>query len=165
MKKLHFLIVIMFTAFLSSVFTLSAQSSVDFGYTKPSLSGKRIIAPNFQADKHFRNYFKRAINETWVEKEDGYRVRFYENDIRFMIDYNKKGEWISTIKSYDETLLSKEIANAVMTQFLGYSIVHVIEIHTKKVNLHLVKIENKYLLKTVRVINGEMDVLEEYRKG
>jgi hypothetical protein len=163
MKKLHRSIAILFTACFLHVFVL-AQPLRDLGYSKLSIAKSKITAPNFQADKHFRHTFKNATDEKWSKKRDGYRVSFFDNDVRVVVDYDKKGRWVSTVKNYDEALLSKEIADAVMTAFLGYSIVRVIEIQTKKALVHLVKIENKTLLKTVRVINGEMDVIEEYRK-
>jgi hypothetical protein len=120
---------------------------------------------NAKADKNFRKEFRNVSNATWMEKEDGYRVKFTDNDIRFMVDYDKKGNWLSTISNYSEDDLDPGIAVAVKTAFLGYAIVHVTEVRKGDVIAYLVKIDNQKLLKTVRVINGEMDVYEAYVKS
>src|SRR5687767_5117944 len=162
MKKSIVSVAIACIALFSTVSTVSAQSS-DIAFTSP-VAGKRIASPNHQADKNFRKSFKNVLVKSWGQKEDGYRVRFNDRNVQFMVDYDKKGRWTNTIKIYDENNLTKEIANMVQTTFLGYSIVQAMEIQTPKVTVYLVKIENKDSLKTIRVINGETDIFEEYRK-
>jgi hypothetical protein len=163
MKKSIVSAAIAFFALFSTVSTVSAQSS-DVAFSSP-VAGKRIASPNIQADKNFRKTYKNVLVKSWSRKEDGYRVRFNDRNIQYMVDYDKKGRWTNTIKIYDEKNLAKEIANMVQTTFLGYAIVQAMEIQTSKVTVYLVKIENKDFLKTIRVINGETDVFEEYRKN
>ena len=163
MKKSIVPAAIAFFVFFSAMSPLSAQTS-DMAFAKP-IAGKRIASPNDQAEKTFRKSFKNVLVKSWSQKEDGYRVRFSDNSIQYMVDYDRKGRWTNTIKIYDEKNLSKEVANAVQTSFLGYAIVHAMEIQTSKVTVYLVKIENKENLKTIRVINGETEVIEEYRKN
>jgi hypothetical protein len=142
----------------------NGQSATDVAYTNTPKSARHTAVLNVKADKNFRREFKNIDNASWNEKEDGYRVRFNDKSIRYMIDYDKKGNWVSTIKSYDETKLSTQIANSVKTAFLGYAIAWVIELRVGNVTAHLVKIEDKQSLKTVRVINDELDVIEDYAK-
>lgn len=142
----------------------TAQAVTDVAYTNTLKSAGHTTILNVRADKNFRREFKNIQNASWNEKEDGYRVRFTDNSIRYMVDYDKKGNWVSTIKSYDETKLSTQIANSVKTAFLGYAIAWVIELKVGDVTAHLVKIENKQSLKTVRVVKDDLDVIENYEK-
>ena len=118
-----------------------------------------------KAEKNFRREFKQAYNPRWIEKEDGYRAKFIDNDISYMVDYDKKGNWISTNSNYNEDNFDQHLANAVKTAFLGYAIVHVTEIRKGKSTVYLVKIDNQKLLKTIRVENGDMEVYESYIKS
>jgi hypothetical protein len=69
-------------------------------------------------------------------------------------------------KSISNLNYCKQEANrkAVKTAFLGFAIVWVIELKVGYVTAHLVKIESKQSLKTVRVIKYELDVIEDYAK-
>jgi hypothetical protein len=126
---------------------------------------KHVSALNDKAERNFKKTFKTAYNPSWVEKEDGFRAKFFDNDIKYMVDYDKKGNWVSTILNYDEPRLDSHVADAVKTAFLGYAIVHVTEIRKGKAVVYLVKIDNQKLLKTIRVENGEMNVYESYIKS
>lgn len=162
-KSILFITVALFISHLN-ILQLNAQPAGVVTYSKPLKLSKQAAALNARANKHFSREFKNVHNGSWSKEENGYCVRFIKDDIRYIVDYNKKGNWVSTIKSYDETKLSIQIANAVKTAFLGYFIVWVTELKVGNVTAHLVKIEGKDLLKTIRVLNDEFDVIEEYTK-
>jgi len=126
---------------------------------------KHLVVLNEKAEKHFRRDFRNVSNERWIQKEDGYRVKFAGGNVKYMVDYDKRGNWVSTISNYSEEQLDSHIADAVKTAFLGYAIVYVTEIKKGKRTVYLVKIDNQKMLKTVRVVNGEMDVFESYIKS
>ena len=126
---------------------------------------KHTALLNERAEKNFRRDFRNVYSPKWIEKEDGYRVKFADGEVKYMVDYNKRGNWVSTISNYNEEQLDSHIANAVKTAFLGYAIVHVTEVKKGKTTVYLVKIDNQKLLKTVRVVNGEIDVFESYIKS
>lgn len=157
MKKL-FSAGVAIVLFFSLLPSLKSQTSVTHSYkTFPIISD--------EVKKNFIKEFRKIHNEKWFEKEDGYRARFEDDGIKYMVDFDKKGNWLNTIKNYDESHLDKRIGDAVKTAFLGYSIVHITEIKKGKVLTYLVKIENQKLLKTIRMIDGEIDVYEAYIKS
>ena len=151
--------IVLFNGLLPTLNAQTASKRFDFIAEKPS----PIV--NERAKSNFNRDFRYARGEKWLEKEDGYRAKFDNSGINYMVDYDNKGNWVSTIKNYDELHIDSRIADAVRTTFLGYSIVHVTEIKKGKILVYLVKIENKSLLKTIRMIDGEMDVYEAYVKG
>jgi hypothetical protein len=143
---------------------LMAQNSIA-GINANEVKPKNFAVLNEKADKNLRREFRNVHNPKWIEKEDGYRAKFAADDIKYMVDYNKRGNWVSTIANYSEENLDSRIADAVKTAFLGYAIVHVTEVRKGKTIVFLVKIDNQKLLKTVRIVNGEMDVYESYIKS
>jgi hypothetical protein len=126
---------------------------------------KHVNVLNDRAERNFRRGFGKAYNPKWIEKEDGYRAKFAENEVSYMVDYDRKGNWVNTISNYNESHLDTHITDAVKMSFPGYAIVHVTEIKKGKATIYLVKIDNQKLLKTIRVENGEMDVYEAYIKS
>jgi hypothetical protein len=129
------------------------------------ITTKHVNVRNDKAERNFRREFREVYNPKWIEKEDGFRAKFVEKDISYMVDYDKKGNWLNTILNYNEDHLDSHVANAVKMVFPGYVIVHVTEIKKGKAKIYLVKIDNQKLLKTIRVENGEMDVYESYIKS
>lgn len=81
--------------------------------------------------------------------------------------YNKAGKLVYTVKRYDESLLPKEISRLVRNQFYDFDIVGVEEVVIASDNssVYFVHIANDNKLKTVKVLNGEPEVLNEYKKG
>ena len=156
---------------------LTGTAIMLFSSLSPSLNAQTVAKQfNFVVEKpspilnerakiNFTREFKYIRGEKWVEKDDGYRARFDNSGINYMVDYDKKGNWSSTIKNYDESHIDSRIADAVRTAFPGYSIIHLTEIKKGKVIVYLVKIDNQKLLKTIRMIDGEIDVYEAYTKG
>jgi len=81
--------------------------------------------------------------------------------------YNKAGKLLYTVKRYDESALPKEISRMVRNQFYDFDITGVEEVilPSDTNSIYLVHIGNENKLKTVRVYNGGLEVINEYKKG
>ena len=81
--------------------------------------------------------------------------------------YNKAGKLIYTVKRYEATTLPKEISRLVRNEFVDYDIAGVEEVvlPSDDNSIYLVHIVNDKKIKTVRVYNGESEVINEYKKG
>jgi hypothetical protein len=160
--KFKLLTVMAIMLFNSMHTSLNAQTAVKHFNL---VAEKPVSVLNERAKINFTREFKNITGEKWVKKNDGYRAKFDNSGINYMVDYNRKGNWLSTIKNYDEPNIDSRVADAVRTAFPGYSIVHLAEIKKGKATVYLVKIENQKVLKTIRMADGEMDVYEAYTKG
>jgi hypothetical protein len=60
--------------------------------------------------------------------------------------------------------LPEDVRELVKTNFFDYSIVTVSELKLNKVLSYFVKLEDPKSLKTVRVINGQLEIVEDYVK-
>src|SRR5688572_11262294 len=108
MKQSKLVATITFIAILLLNLSTARAESTDIAYSYP-VFGKKLPASGVQTIKNFEQSFTKISGEKWNKNNDGYRVRFIENGARFMVDYDNKGRWVSTIKTYGEDLLSKKI--------------------------------------------------------
>lgn len=128
------------------------------------LDAEKLYADNTKALRNFRKEFKNTSGESWYSLQDGYRVKFMQDGIYNMADYNAKGKWLRTIRYYDETGLPKNIRNVVRHEFLDFTIFLVMEMNLPQSTIYLVKIEDTNSWKTVRIAGDDMDVIESFTK-
>ena len=81
--------------------------------------------------------------------------------------YNKAGKLLYTVKRYEESALPKNISRMVRNEFYDFDIMGVEEVvlPSNSNSIYFVHIANDKNLKTVRVYNGESEVIKEYIKG
>lgn len=118
-----------------------------------------------RAMKDFSRAFKNAPTANWFQMKDGFLARFRENEIETNAYYDLKGRWSGTVRNYGEAQLPKQVRNQVKSMYFDYSIYLVHELTVGNQLVYLVKIQDKDSLKTIRIIDGEMDLYEDYKKG
>lgn len=160
MKKLLFVI-----TFLNQfMVTLNAQGvEGTSAYNQKKTMGRTEV--KITAMRDFTNRFKDVDNATWSSNEDRMRAKFTREDILFMIDYDKKGRWVSTIRVYNENNLERGLKKIVKGNYIDYSIVKVIEVKIGKSHVHFIKLENESSLLTLHIMDGEITEMENFRKG
>jgi hypothetical protein len=81
--------------------------------------------------------------------------------------YNKKGKLLYSVRRYDETGLPKDIDRLVRNQYVDFDIIGVEEvvIPSGSNSIYFVHIANDKKLETVKVYNGESEIVNEYKKG
>jgi hypothetical protein len=79
--------------------------------------------------------------------------------------YDKKGYWDATIKYYDEKKLPPDVRAIVKSTYYDYSITSVQEIQKGNKIVYLVHMQDATTLKSVKVCDGEMEVIAEFNKG
>lgn len=81
--------------------------------------------------------------------------------------YSKAGKLLYTVKRYDESALPKDISRLVRNEYDDFDIVGVEEvvIPSNGNSIYFVHIANDKKLKTVKVYNGESEIVNEYKKG
>ena len=117
------------------------------------------------AMRHFLKNFGDDLNESWSASKEGTRARFEKNNALYLVDYDKKGKWHSTIRIYKETVLPKEVRNTVKSVYYDFDIVTVTELTVPRNKLYFVKLQDEKSLKTVRVVDGYMEEIEDFDRG
>ncbi len=104
---------------------------------------------NARALKDFTRSFKNADKASWFEIKDGFVARFKEDDVETKAYYDRKGRWTSTIRTYNEDKLPKDIRKLVRSTYYDYSIYFVNEVTVGDQKAYLVKIQDETTLKTI----------------
>jgi hypothetical protein len=85
--------------------------------------------------------------------------------IKNKVYYNKKGNYQCKVRNYYESRLPGEVRHMVKSNYYDFSIYCVVEISAKDKTAYVVKLENKTSWKTIKVVDNEMEVAEDYKKG
>jgi hypothetical protein len=134
----------------------------------PAVSVSENTAPAAmnKAVRNFRKTFKNVSNEKWYEMPDGYRVNFTAKDIRCRLDYDKNGNWMHTIRYYDEKKLPVEVRRLVVSNYLDYHIRTVEEIEApRNVIFYVVHLEGETNWINIKVSDNEINELEKIKKS
>lgn len=128
--------------------------------TNPTISPRAL--------RNFADTYKNVTGQSWMKVKDGFAAKFNSDDIKSTILYNKKGDWVGSIKLYHEEKMGREIRHLVKSTYYDYKIIYTQEVRTidsEDVPTYVVCIEDKTNIKFVRINAGEMSVWKEYTKA
>jgi len=135
--------------------------------TNADLNGVSVDYIAAKALKDFNKSFGNASAAKWYIVNAGYTTKFTQNEIQYRVDYDKKGNWTGTMKSYDEKKLPPDVRATVKSVYYDYSIKWVKEItvpNYPNVIVYMIHIDDEKSFKNLQVIDGEILVLEAYDK-
>jgi len=127
------------------------------------------VAKDFPAavEQSLRNDFRNITNVEWMETPAGYRIYFTQDAFLTAADYTKKGKLFSTIR-YGEKLLSARQKTQINFTFDEPQIRQVSEVKmaNSATKVYVVIVEDENSLKTVQLIEGDIEILnEQIKKG
>ena len=121
---------------------------------------------NRKAVKDLARRFKNSLTENWYKVPDGFVAYFTLYDVRHQVAYGKKGNWLYTIRNYDETNLPADVRHMVKSNYYDYNIFLVHEIEKPSGNLtYIIHLEGKTNFINVRVFGGEMEEWQKFKKS
>jgi len=135
----------------------------DFGFYRPEYMNNI----NVSAVRDFVKRCHEPGGARWYKLKDASLVvKFERPDTAFRVAYNRRGGWIYTIRTYHEKQMPRDIRALVKSTYYDYTITQVDEIdHTEAAGtIYIVSIKDDVSWKTLRVCNGEMDVLNTFYK-
>jgi len=157
------------------VFTLAANAQVSpnsYAINRPAhnyrpefTDTKYLNEINVNAIRHFNRTFGEFTDENWTTTEDGYRADYVNNAIIYHIEYNKAGNWVSTLRVYQSELLPTQIADVVHAEFPSSTILTTNEVSTGDKLAYFTQIQDSTTLKTVSIVDGELKTLNTYQRG
>ncbi len=168
MKKI--LSALLLLAIGNGAFPQSIKNSVAFENPEvsPAVSVNENMAPAAmsKAVRNFKKTFKNITDEKWYEMPDGYRVNFILNNIRCRLDYDKNGNWLHTIRYYDEKQLPVEVRRLVVSSYLDYTIRTVEEIEVPHNTIfYVIHLEGETNWINIKVADNEINELEKIKKS
>lgn len=100
--------------------------------------------------------------EKWTRERGLYIASFNKSNITTKVYYDLTGFFEYQVKYYGEYDLENDIRLAVLKKFEGYEIKSVIEINNLEKGTYFIKIANTTNIKTVKFLDGRMEVLESF---
>ncbi|PWT96340.1 MAG: hypothetical protein C5B52_16000 [Bacteroidetes bacterium] len=163
MKKCLFNLAGMLPAMLAATLTFAQGNSV-----APNFDASKSLAPapamsnaHARALKDFNRNNKTAPAAQWRQIQDGFIAEFTQDGIQSRTAYDKKGNFVYTIKTYGEKDLPKEVRKQVKSTYYDFSITQVEEVHASDKVAYLVHIQDGNAWKIIRVTEDDMDVYKE----
>jgi hypothetical protein len=170
-----------FIAFIGIFIAFSMTAKGQFAFVEPS---KKIVPAYLRTVKqdvsepaYYNNISTRAIrdfimnfpevsNENWFCTPDLFVAMFTLNDIKYRIDYDRKGNWIETFRTYDETNMPSDLRQSVKGSYYDYNIYLVQEIQQPfHPAVYIVHLDGKKKLINLQVCNGVMHEWQKFKKS
>lgn len=112
----------------------------------------------------FTKDFRSASNIT-IYADKNVQIYSMIDGIKNRTLYTRKGKFLHNVRQYEANMLPEEVTNAVNDAYPRFDIFGgVVEVRVADIVAYFVLIENKKSWKRVKVINGEVDVYEEFNK-
>ena len=152
---------------LSIAFGLVLMAFATSTYAVDKPPATKITASE-KAQKNFSKQFNYPVSSTLYSTSVGFIVQAQVNSHKVTSVYDKKGNWVYTIKRYPTESLAKNIIDIVKNNYddNGYFISTMEQIDqpgTKSV--FIVHMENSNSFKTLRVTNGEVELVQDFQKA
>ncbi len=125
--------------------------------TDPVVSSKTLSA--------FAGMFKGVTDARWYELDNKFLVKFNKNGRETTALYNKKGMHIYTISYGSEKDLPADVRHMIKSSYFDYEITLVIEVNSLGKTAWIAKVQDETRIITVRVLDGEMEETENYRRA
>jgi hypothetical protein len=114
----------------------------------------------------FKHTFPDAEQVKWLEQTDKYTVNFKDNGILTKVDYDKDGNFISSVRYYYERNLPVNIICKLQKKYADKKVFGVTEMTTESSVEYYIKLEDDTTWMTVKSnVDGNMEVVEKYKKA
>jgi membrane-bound lytic murein transglycosylase len=149
--------------------TANVQSSAN---VKPKANVKASKAENYlnninvRAMRDFVGRFGDAENVKWHNSKDGFIAVFFRDSIQHRVMYTSRGDLNFIMKYYEEKQMARNIRAQVKSTWYDYKIFVIQEIEMPdRPTIYIVNLQGEKDWKKVRICQGEMEVMEEFKKG
>ena len=127
---------------------------------------KTKLTPTEKAVKSFSKEFKNVVPVIYPSA-DGFILSSTANGHQITSAYDKQGNWNYTINRYPAASLALDIMNVVKENYNteGYFITTMEKVDQPASNsVFIVHLQNKNSFKTLRVINSEVELVQDFKK-
>jgi len=145
---------------------LSAGVFANGTLSGPASDGARTYTISDKLLQAFKQAFPDAQQVKWAEMEDKYMVNFRQGDILTKIEYDKEGNFLSSIRYYSEKTLPVNVLVRLQKKYADKKVFGVTEITSDNMVEYYIKLEDANNWITVKSnADGNMQVVEKYKKA
>ena len=114
----------------------------------------------------FRQTFPDAVQVKWTEEPTRYTVSFKQNEILTKVEYDKDGNFVSSLRYYSEKNLPVTVLCQLQKKYPGKTVFGVTELATDASTEYYIKLVDDRNWTTVRSdADGNMQLVEKYKKA
>jgi hypothetical protein len=121
---------------------------------------------NVRAMRDFVGRYGDVENVKWHNSKDSHIAVFFRDSIQHRIIYTSRGDLSFIMKYYEEKQMARNIRAQIKSTYYDYKIYIVQEIETPDhPTVYIVNLQGDTDWKKVKLCQGEMEVMEEFKKG
>jgi hypothetical protein len=114
----------------------------------------------------FKKTFPDAMQVKWVEQPNSYLVTFKQNDILTKVNYDKDGNFMSSLRYYSEKNLPVTVICRLQKDYAGKSVFGVTEVATENGVEYFIKLQDDNYWYTIHSdSSGNLEKIEKFRKA
>ena len=114
----------------------------------------------------FKESFPKAEQVIWTEMEDTYSVHFIEDGIRSNVTYAKNGNFIQSIRYYQERNLPYYLLVTLKKKYPDKKIFGITELSTDQDIVYYVKMVDAKIWLTLKLDSeGQITMIEKFKKA
>ena len=116
--------------------------------------------------RSFLKTYKDVSDEKWIEVREGFVAMFNYNEMDYQVAYDKKGNLLRTIRSFNEGKMPLDIRHIVKSSYYDYEINRVHEVETPlKPVAYMIQLVGKKELINLCICDGEMKELQKFNRS
>ena len=143
--------------------TFADRAAADIMFAE---AAAKLAGINKKMAKNFTKSYSNAKNISISTNDANVTfVSCYIDGIRNRIAYDKKGHWHSTLRFYTEDELPRDVRHLVKSNYYDFDIAGVTEVSYNGKLAHVISLEGKTEWKKLKVVEGEMEVIESFKKS
>jgi hypothetical protein len=121
---------------------------------------------NVRAMRDFVSRYGDVTNAVWHRSNENYIAVFTRDSIQHRVIYSNRGDLSYVMKYYEENRMPRNIRAQVKSTYYDYKIFVIQEIETPdQPTVYIVNLQGDTDWKKVKLCQGEMEVMEEFRRG
>ena len=120
---------------------------------------------NLKALKDFEKSFQKVSDEKWCKVPGGVIANFLSNGIDFRIKYDEKGQWLYNLLTYSEDNLPSDVRSLIKGRYYDYEIQFCNEYQLPKSSIFVIKMQDDQSVKTIKIVDGEMEVITNNKRN
>ena len=119
---------------------------------------------NLKALNDFEKSFHKVSDEKWFKVPGGVIANFLSKGIDFRIKYNENGKWMYNLLTYSEDKLPSDVRSLIKSRYYDYQIDFCNEYQLSNSIIYVVKMTDDKSIRTIKIADGEMEVIADEKR-
>jgi hypothetical protein len=144
---------------------MMAIGTTTYAGNRNPTTGLKLTAKE-KVEKNFNKQFQNSADPSIAVSKEGFIAQSKADDHNVTVAYDKKGNWLYTLKFYPTENLAKNIIEEVKRNYDNYYITNMEEVTEPAFpSVFIVHMENDKSFKTLRVVKNDVELIKDVKRG